>query len=130
MFGLNHDEKFILQHVFEYGFIDDHDGKEVNPTSVGIWTNYNETHIIPIYKGTFCCNPLYVSKDDAITPIHLSTWSCGGTVIGGNVDRFNHEMSPNNGDGLHTYENIIVITKEGWEKIKGRKMFIAPAKAK
>ena len=130
MITLEHSHRFILNHIFEYGFVNDHTNEEVMPVAVGIWTNFSEVEIIPVCRGTFCCNPLYIKEDDGLMPIHLSIRSCGGTVIGGNVDRYNHEMSPNNTDGLHSYENIIVITKEGWEKIKNRKMFIAPAKAK
>jgi hypothetical protein len=114
---------YILNHIWSDGYIDDHDGKWVRPSDVyqvGFWTNYRAQQIVPIFKGSFCINPFYV-KDDGT--IHLDTCSCGGTVIGGNIDRFNHEMSPNNGEGWHTCEHLVNLTEEGWKRISKYKMF-------
>lgn len=117
---------YIMNHIFTDGYLDDHDNKRVRPSDiyqVGFWTNFRAEQIVPIFKGSFCINPFYVDKEDG--NIHLNTCSCGGTVIGGNIDRFNHEMSPNNGEGWHTFEHLFPLTKEGWNRIKDRKMFKA-----
>ena len=122
------DQKFIMENIWKLGYVDDHDNRyhESNYMpieQVGIWTNYERTNIIPVFKGTFCCNPFYIDESDKEHPIHLSACSCGGTVIGGNIDRYNHEMSPNNQDGWHSFEHIIPFTKEGWDRVKNRKYF-------
>ncbi len=120
------DRKYILDNIFKYGYTDDHDGKNYSKYDmpihmVGIWTNYRSIQIIPIFeKTTFCCNPFYVAKDGSI---HLDTCSCGGTVIGGNLDRYNREMSPNNREGFHTNELIVPYTEEGWKAIRNSKIF-------
>lgn len=122
------DMRYILDNFWEKGYYDDHDPHgalhriKINDqvVALGIWTNYRAVQIIPIYKCTFCANPLYVKDGE----IHLDTCSCGGTVIGGNVDRFNHEMSPNNTERPYGYgEHIDVFTKEGWEKVKDSPIF-------
>lgn len=108
----------VIEKVFDEGYTDDHDEEIVRPDKVGIWLrNFGQQiKIIAIFDDTFCCNPLFHNKED--DKIHLAVASCGGTCIGGNIDRFNREMSPNNTDGLHTIEMIIPIEKEGWKKLK------------
>ena len=114
---LTSDQVEMIDKVFIEDFINDHNDREDRVNTVGIWMRNlgTQAEIVPVYAGTFCINPFYLGKDGRV---HLSTCSCGGTVIGGNVDRFNHEMSMNNLDGWHTIEHLIPITKEGWEKVK------------
>lgn len=121
----NSDMYYILSHFWEKGYFDDHEPKErrvrirsnESLVALAIWTNYKATQVVPIYNGTFVINPLYI--DNVTHNIHLSDCSCGGTVIGGNVERFNKEMSPNNQDRPYGFgEHLMVFTKEGWERIK------------
>ena len=124
------DMRYILDNLWKEGYIDDHDSQKrrIRPdmfdnrfVGVAIWTNYRAVQVVPVYSCSFCCNPFYVDEDGEI---HLDTCSCGGTVIGGNVDRFNHEMSPNNKEGHYGYgEHLDVFTKEGWEKVKDSPLF-------
>jgi hypothetical protein len=119
------DMKYILDNFWNNGYFNDHEPKErrfrikSNDEIVGlaIWTNYRAIQVVPVFKGTFIINPLRVDKETG--DIHLSTCTCGGTVIGGNVERFNKEMSPNNQDRPFGYgEHLDVFTREGWEKVK------------
>ena len=119
----NKDMYYILSHFWEEGYFDDHDTPRSrirhndNLIALAIWTHYQAVQIVPVYKGTFDINPLYIDEED--NNINLSTCSCGGTVIGGNVERFNKEMSPNNQDRPYGFgEHLEVFTKEGWERIK------------
>lgn len=119
------EQKEILAKVFDHGYVDDHGGTSTYrvdvEVGVGLWVralDMNHTELIPLFKGTFCCNPFYISKEDG--EVHLDTCSCGGTVIGGNIDRYNNEMSQNNLDGYHTIEHIIPITKDGYKRLKNR----------
>ena len=123
---LNNEQKAILEKVFEEGFINNHNegtrlenALEPVEVGVGLWIrnmDLSKSQLVPLYKGTFCCNPLRLCADGHV---HLSTCSCGGTVIGGNIDRFNHEMSQNN-KGFHTIEMIIPITSDGYKELKAK----------
>ena len=121
---LSNAQKEILDQVFDEGFINNHNnGTRLENTlesvevGVGLWIrdmDLSSSELIPLYKGTFTCNPFKMGKDGHV---HLSTMSCSGAVIGGNIDRYNHEMSQNN-LGAHTVEMIVPITKEGYKVLK------------
>ena len=76
-------------------YIDDHDGQEYAlPSLIGF--QLRGLKITPVYVSqmyTFCVNPFEFDKDGKL---HLSTWSCGGTVkskgdLSRSVKAFNDE---------------------------------------
>lgn len=116
----SNNEKSIISAVHKHGgFIDNHSGEftRMDDNRFGPIVLCRYTHgkrkledVCPVYTGTVnCLNGMYVDNDGFA---HLSTYSVGGNVWYGNIQKFNREYNQDDYPELFGTRTLEVIYGE------------------